>query len=131
VPTLDDYRAAAELRTALRRFARASERITRDTGLTPQRYQLLLMIKAADGAATVSSLCAALQLGQSGVTQLVQRGEALGLLERHAVPGDARSSRLELTDAGDRLLAGVFTRLGPERERLAETLVELNLQQQV
>ncbi|HTR32287.1 MAG TPA: MarR family transcriptional regulator [Gaiellaceae bacterium] len=122
MPTLDDYRAAAELREALRRFARESERISRSHGLTPQRYQLLLMIKAAGGTATVTSLIDSLQLGQSGVTQLVQRAEALGLIERRAVREDARSQWLTLTRKGDRILARVFTELGPERDRLVAAL---------
>lgn len=130
VPTLDDYRAAAELRSALRRFARESERITRQCGLTPQRYQLLLRIKADDGWATVTSLCESLQLGQSGVTQLVKRAEDIGLVERFAVPGDARSHRLALTSRGEELLATAFDQLGPERDHLAATLAEL-VQQQV
>jgi len=122
MPTADEYRAAAELREALRRFARESERVCRASGLTPQRYQLLLMIKASGGTATVTSLVESLQLGQSGVTQLVQRAETLGLLERRAVRGDARSQRLTLSRKGDRLLERAFTALGPERERLAATL---------
>lgn len=122
MPKLDDYRAAADLREALRRFARESERVSRAHGLTPQRYQLLLMIKAAAGKATVTNLCESLQLGQSGVTQLVQRTEELGLLERRSVRGDLRSRRLKLTPKGERALARTFIVLGPERERLTASL---------
>ena len=43
VPT-SDFIAVAEFRTALRRFLRKSERIAHQSGLTPQRYLLLLMI---------------------------------------------------------------------------------------
>lgn len=122
MPTLQEYKAAAALRESLRRFARESERISRANGLTPQRYQLLLMIKAAAGKATVTSLSESLHLGQSGVTQLVQRAEELGLIERHAVRGDARSSRLTLTRKGDRLLERTFSELGTERDRLIASI---------
>jgi len=57
--TLDVYRAAAELRTALRTFSRRSEQLAREEGLTPQQYMLLLMIKGApDGSerSTVTAL---------------------------------------------------------------------------
>jgi len=76
------------------------------------------MIRAAGGTATVTRLIDSLQLGQSGVTQLVQRAEALGLVERRTVREDARSQWLTLTRKGERALARVFTELGPERERL-------------
>lgn len=125
MPNIADYRAAAALREALRRFARESERMSRSHGLTPQQYQLMLMIKAAGGKATVTGLIESLQLGQSGVTQLVQRAERLGMIDRLVVPEDARSNRLKLTRKGDAALARVFTALGPERDRLTETLREL------
>ena len=80
------------------------------------------MIKAAGGTATVTSLIDSLQLGQSGVTQLVQRAEALGLIERRAVREDARSQWLTLTRKGDRILARAFIELGPERDRLVAAL---------
>jgi len=76
------------------------------------------MIKAADGTATVTSLVESLQLGQSSVTQLVQRAETLDLVERRVVREDARSQWLKLTRRGDRILARAFTELGPERDRL-------------
>ena len=41
----------AEFREALRRFLRQSERVARQSGLTPQRHLLLLMIRGApDGS---------------------------------------------------------------------------------
>ena len=122
VRPVEEYRRAAALRAALRRFARESERITRAHGLTAQRYELLLAIKAAEEPATVTRLCEPLQLGQSGVTQLVQRAEDLGLLARRALRGDARSHELRLTPRGERLLERAFVELGPERERLTATL---------
>jgi DNA-binding MarR family transcriptional regulator len=122
VPPVEEYRRAAALRAALRKFARESERITRAHGLTSQRYELLLMIKASDEPSTVTRLCEPLQLGQSGVTQLVQRAEDLGLIARRALRGDARSHELRLTPKGERLLERAFLELGPERDRLTQTL---------
>ena len=52
---LDDYRAAAALRAAVRAFLHRGEQAARRAGLTPQRQLLLLMIKGApDGSETAS-----------------------------------------------------------------------------
>jgi DNA-binding MarR family transcriptional regulator len=124
-PAPEVYRAAAELRTARRAFARRSEQLAREQGLTPQQYVLLLMIKGApDGLerATVTDLSRRLQLGQSTVTELVQRAEDADLIERTVDRTDARVSWLSLTATGGRRLAGVVNDLGPERRRLLELL---------
>jgi DNA-binding MarR family transcriptional regulator len=125
---LHEYVRVAEFRAALRRFLRRTERIARDTGLTPQRYLLLLMIKgAADGSArsTVTTLANRLQLAQSTVTELVGRAEEAGLVAREPSPADGRVALLELTPRGERLLADAFTSLETERRNLLASLVNL------
>jgi DNA-binding MarR family transcriptional regulator len=117
-PTTDDYEAAARLRLALRRFLSRSEQVTRATGLTPQRYQLLLLIKTAGRDATVGELARLLQLSQSNVTQQVRRAEDLGLLRRTLSTTDARVRHLMLTDEGNRRLARAVANLKEERELL-------------
>jgi DNA-binding MarR family transcriptional regulator len=110
---------AASLRIALRRFLRQSEMITRNHGLSPRHYELLLMIKAAPGEhSTVSTLVEQLQLTQSTVTELVQRAEDGGLLARRQSPEDGRVVHLSLTEEGERRLSGSLEDLGPERHRL-------------
>src|SRR6266545_6274324 len=90
-PTLEEFREAASLRAALRRFMRSSERIAREEGLTPSRHLLLLMIKTANGGrSTVTELAERMQLTQSTVTELVTRAEAAGLVEREQSTEDAR-----------------------------------------
>ena len=97
----------AEFRAALRRFLRRSERVARASGLTPQRYLLLLMIKgAADGSE------------QSTVTELA-------LVTREASSADGRVAHLRLTDEGERRLARSFTSLAGEREHLRATVADL------
>jgi DNA-binding MarR family transcriptional regulator len=121
-----DYETAAELRVALRRFNSRSEQITRTHGLTPQRYQLLLLIKASPGqTATVGELSKALAIGQSAVTQLVHRAETLGLVRRHPSKKDARVRHLRLTREGERRLAGAVAELGQERTALLASLGQL------
>jgi DNA-binding MarR family transcriptional regulator len=124
-----DVVAVAEFRTALRRFARRSERVARQHGLTPQRYALLLMIKgAANGQerSTVTELSDRLQLAQSTVTELVRRAEETGLLTREQSPDDARVTHLRLTPEGDRRLMLSFTELSKERAQLRDAFAALD-----
>jgi DNA-binding MarR family transcriptional regulator len=120
-PTPADYREAAQLRAALRFFLRQSEGITRRHGLSPRHYELLLMVKA-HGHSTVGELVALLQLTQSTVTELVQRAEEGGLLQRRQSADDGRVVHLSVTDEGATRLAGAVAELGPERARLVGAL---------
>lgn len=124
-----DVVAVAEFRTALRRFARRSERIARQNGLTPQRYGLLLMIKGASSGrerSTVTELSDRLQLAQSTVTELVRRAEEAGLLDRSQSQEDARVTYLRLTPEGERRLMLSFTELATERAQLRDSFAQLN-----
>jgi DNA-binding MarR family transcriptional regulator len=132
LPPVDAVVHVAQFRAALRRFLRTSERIARASGLTPQRYLLLLMIKGApDGSerSTVTELAQRLQLAQSTVTELVRRAEEVGLLEREQSAEDGRVALLGLTREGERRLASSFTRLEPERAALREMLEHLDAEQ--
>ena len=119
----------AEFREALRRFLRQSERVARQSGLTPQRHLLLLMIKgAADGSeqSTVTELADRLQLAQSTVTELVSRAEEEGLVERTQSQTDARVAHLRLTPEGERRLERSFTGLMTERSQLRDAFAHLD-----
>ena len=125
---VEDVVAVAEFRTALRRYARRSERVARQYGLTPQRYLLLLMIKgAADGKeqSTVTELADRLQLAQSTVTELVRRAEETGLVTREQSQDDARVAHLRLTPEGNQRLMQSFTELSTERAQLREAFAQL------
>jgi DNA-binding MarR family transcriptional regulator len=125
---LDDVIAVAEFRAALRSFLRQSERIARQSGLTPQRYLLLLMIKGApdgSGESTVTELAGRLQLAQSTVTELVSRAEESGLVERRQSGRDGRVMYLRLTAEGERRLHRSFTGLEDERNQLREAVDKL------
>src|SRR4051794_23873060 len=119
----------AEFREALRRFLRQSERVARASGLTPQRYLLLLQIKgAANGTeqSTVTELAESLQLAQSTVTELVSRAEEAGLVAREQSQSDARVAHLRLTAEGDRRLNESFTELATERAQLRDAFAQLD-----
>jgi DNA-binding MarR family transcriptional regulator len=113
----------ATFRSELRRFQRRVEIVTTDAGLTPQRYDLLLMLAAAptDGV-RVTDLCDLLQMRQTAVTELVGRTEAAGLLERRPSPTDGRVSLLRLTPEGESRLMRAVDRLRGDREALGQTL---------
>jgi DNA-binding MarR family transcriptional regulator len=118
----------AEFRAALRAFLRKSERNARTSGLTPQRYLLLLMIKGSpDGKeqSTVTELSDRLQLAQSTVTELVRRAEETGLIEREQSDLDGRVAHLRLTDEGERRLMKAFTTNAEEREELRAAIAHL------
>ena len=113
----------------MRRFLRRTERIARKSGLTPQRYLLLLMIKGAtDGSeqSTVTELADRLQLAQSTVTELVRRAEEAGLLRREQSAADGRVAHLRLTAEGERRLARSFTNNATERRKLREAFRHLD-----
>jgi DNA-binding MarR family transcriptional regulator len=116
---------AAELRRALRGFNHASTHVLRRHGLTKERYELLLAIRAAHGGlqrATVAELSADLGLAQSSVTQLARRAQDAGLVSREVSAADGRVHYLVLTAAAEQRLAAAVADLGPERERLIELL---------
>jgi DNA-binding MarR family transcriptional regulator len=127
-PSIQDVIAVAEFRSALRHFLRRSEKIARRSGLTPQRYTLLMMIKGSrDGReqSTVTELAERLQLAQSTVTELVRRAESAGLIEREQSQRDARVAHLRLTAEGDRRLMLSFTALEQERQQLSDAFASL------
>lgn len=128
--TVDEYVRVAEFRAALRRFLRITERIARLSGLTPQRYLLLLMVKgAADGSerSTVTELAQRLQLAQSTVTELVDRAVEAGLLVREPSADDRRVAHVRLTPEGESRLATAFTNLAGERRNFVSALVDLDV----
>jgi DNA-binding MarR family transcriptional regulator len=120
-----DYNEAASLREALRAFARRTELATREAGLTPRIYQLLLMVRTArngEAGAGLAELEERLQLGKSTVTELVTRCEDRGLVRRELDRDRRRGIRIRLTVAGGRRLERVVAQLGDERRDLLSLL---------
>jgi DNA-binding MarR family transcriptional regulator len=125
---IQEYVRVAEFRSALRRFVRGSERAARSSGLTPQRYLLLLMIKGAPSGeqrSTVTELAERLQLAQSTVTELVGRAEEAGLVQREQSEEDGRVAYLRLTPEGDRRVAEAFTALESDRKKILDAFLSL------
>jgi len=128
-PSVEEVVRVAQFRAGLRRFLRRSERVARSSGLTPQRYLLLLMIKGApegDEQSTVTELAERLQLAQSTVTELVSRAEEVGLIGREQSASDGRVAHLRLTAEGEKRLERAFTDLAAERRELREAFANLD-----
>jgi DNA-binding MarR family transcriptional regulator len=121
---LRELEAAASFRSALRQYLNKTEAAAAAAGLTPRRYDLLLMIEAANRAqtpASVSMLCQRLALKQSTVSELVKGAESAGLVRRARSVSDGRVTQLELTDDGAARLLRVFDALRDDRAAFVET----------
>ncbi len=130
LPPQQEYESVAALRSALRRFAHATELITRAHGLTAQRYDLLVIIRGTAEASgpTISQLAERLSLAPHSVTELVMRAEDAGLVRRTEDAHDGRLTRVILSPEGSDRLSQAVAALRPERARLLEMLAEVYAQ---
>lgn len=80
-----------------------------EAALPLERYRILLMLaRAEDGTVRPSDLAAMFRLTASGVSRLIDRLVADGLLERRTHPLDRRGTVLAMTSEGE----AVFRRAG-------------------
>lgn len=122
-PLALELERAATFRSSLRRFLARTDELASASGLTSQRYDLLLMIKTGAGeASTVGELAKRLSLRQTAVTELVNRAEEAGLVERSRSPSDGRVTVVRLTAEGERRLLEAFLALREERRALARVM---------
>ena len=127
MPVPDELVRAAKFRSELRRFLARSEQLAADVGLTPQRYDLLLQLKAAEnGHSTVTELGRRLHLRQTAVTELVKRAEEAGLIRRRRSDVDRRVFLLELTPDGEKRVMRVYNALRRDRASFARAFEELD-----
>ncbi|HEY7691252.1 MAG TPA: MarR family transcriptional regulator [Gaiellaceae bacterium] len=121
----------AAFRSELRGFLRRTELATAAVLLTPQRYDLLLMIRSSGGneGVRVTELCSMMHMQQPTVTELVKRAEEAKLVTRRPSRDDRRASLLRLTAKGERRLQQATAALHDDRERLASVLAELDSRQ--
>jgi DNA-binding MarR family transcriptional regulator len=118
-PSQQEYEAVADLRIALRRFLHETARITHAHGLTPQRYDLLAVIRGSSAnTLSISELADTLSLAPHSVTELVNRAAEMGLVRRVEDDDDRRVARVQLTPKGARRLDAAMVALRPEREAL-------------
>jgi DNA-binding MarR family transcriptional regulator len=90
----------ALLRTYARLWDRIEAQMRRDTGLTLARYDVLTHLDMAGGRLGLSELASAIILSPSGLSKLLDRMVASGLVRRESDPRDARSAFAALTPRG-------------------------------
>ena len=104
--TRKQFEQLAAFRYQLRQFLRFSEQVSREHGVTPIQYQLMLQIRGFPERdwATVGELAERLQARHNAMVSLVTRCEALGLVERTRSEADGRAVHVSLTKKGLRTL---------------------------
>jgi len=130
-PSLQDYRALAELRYQVRRFLSFSESAARAAGIEPQQHQLLLAIKGlpSDRRPTIKALAERLCVQHHTVVALVDQVAARDFARRERHDLDRREILVRLTPTGESLLTRLsilhrdqLRTVGPT---LAEALAEI------
>ncbi len=119
---------------AWRTFLVAHSRVTRQLGIELESeqqlplasYDVLVQLAEAPGRALrMSELADSVLLSRSGVTRLVDRLERERLVQRRAVPSDARGTLAVLTDAGyARLSRAWITHLRGVREHVVDRFTD-------
>ncbi len=108
------------LTTQLRLAAEIEARVVDETGLPSTVLDLLVRLDLAPNRAErASRLCNQLNLSAAHMSRTIDRAEAAGLVERRPDPGDRRAQVVEVTRAGDAVLADFAPRL----HRLLRTVI--------
>ena len=122
-----DYAALARFRLELRRFLAFSERASHALGLEPQQHQLLLVLRglgSAERPPTIRDIAEWLLIQHHSAVELVDRAVARGLVRRHPDNEDRRRVLVELTPAGEAVLAQLSQQHHEELESTAPKLLE-------
>jgi DNA-binding MarR family transcriptional regulator len=90
----------ALIRTHTRLWDLVETQMRRDHGLTMARYDVLAHLDLAGGRLGLSELAASLLLSPSGLSKLLDRMEASGLVRRDPDPRDARAAFAAITPHG-------------------------------
>ncbi len=101
--------------------------MVRHCRLTPQRYLLLLMIKATAATAdqpgpTITTVAEMLAMPHNTVSDLIARAVDVGLVKRRRGRSDRRSQQLSLTAEGERRLRCAIDGLADQRAALRRSL---------
>jgi len=107
--TEQEYRGLAELRHRLRRFLQEGDATSRQAGLEPQQYLLLLAIRGLPEGqvATISTLAKRLSLRHHSTVELIDRMETHGYIRRIRGKQDRRVVLIALQLKGEKLLEKV------------------------
>lgn len=92
------------LRTHTRFWGQIEAQMQRDVGLTMPRYDVLAHLNMAGGRLGLSELASSIALSPSGLSKLLDRMDAAGLITREPDPDDARASIATITARGRALV---------------------------
>ncbi len=101
------------------------ERLRRDHGLALSWFEPMLAIDRTSGCRVID-IAEALSITIGGTSKLVDRIENAGWCERSPNPDDGRSSTIELTHAGRRLLAAAQRSFADELAGRIGTAISAN-----
>ena len=118
-----DRRLVFLLNVAQRRLQRWVAARTEKSGVTATQSGLLFILGQRDGV-LMGEAGTALDLGPPGISGLVDRMTAAGLIKRRADPEDGRAWRLWLTPAGRVALVQSKAGLSEVNARLTEGFTE-------
>src|SRR3954447_19597462 len=121
-----DRRLVFLLNVAQRRLQRWVAAKTDKNGVTAAQSGLLFILGRQDGA-LMGEAGTALDLGPPGISGLVDRMTAAGLIKRRADPEDGRAWRLWLTPVGRAALAQSKAGLAEINARLADGFTDAEL----
>ncbi len=97
------WRLFLETHGDLLRFLDAEFR--ENTSVDLQRYDIMLHVSEVPGGCRMTDLAGAVVTSKSGLTSIVDRLEAEGLIERRPDPSDRRVTRIALTKLGEQRFA--------------------------
>ncbi len=123
-PSLAAWRSFIQAHARL--FRRLDEELQASHGLSLAEYDALVQLAGAPGRRLrMSVLADRVLLSRSGITRLVDRLVADGMVERSACSTDARGAEAALTPAGvDRLRAAAVTHLDGVRRYFLDVIPE-------
>ncbi len=124
--TKSEPRLVFLLNVAQRRLQRWMAAQTDASGVTAAQSGLLFVLGQRDGV-LMGEAGAALDLGPPGISGLVDRMTAAGLIKRRADPDDGRAWRLWLTPAGRAALARSKAGLSEVNARLTDGFSEAEI----
>jgi DNA-binding MarR family transcriptional regulator len=124
--TEGEYAALAELRYRIRRFLQEGDATTRQAGLEPQQYLLLLTIRGLPPGqeASIRALAERLSLRHHSTVELIDRMEARGYVKRMRGREDRRQVLISLQPRGEKLLEKVVEQRIIELRANGRALVE-------
>ncbi len=121
-----EYQKLADLRYQIRRFLRFSEEAAWEERLETQQHQFLLAIRAHGGgiAPTVGELAERLLIRHHSAVGLADRLAERGMVRRLTGERDRRCVHVELTEAGEGVLARLAWLHREELQQFGPQLVE-------